>query len=261
MSILLGKLLVAVAVVLGLSWIAEHVNARIAGVVSGMPLGAFMVFSFVGLELGPGFVAESARFAIPSLIATVAFAFGYVFGSGMGRRFAPLSASVMGLAGYFVIAVPLSWIDLGLWPALGLTLPFLIVVAYLARSKETSRIRERVPMTLPRLLFRAGLASGTVVAIAAFADLVGPQWSGLLVGFPMTFLPFLLVIHITYSADQVRTIVRNFPMGLVSLLSFFVIIATLMPRLGLGLGMAAGMGAALAYLIVLATLLGRSRPG
>ena len=43
MSLLLAKIVVSVCLVLGLSWVAEKVNPRIAGILSGMPLGAVLV--------------------------------------------------------------------------------------------------------------------------------------------------------------------------------------------------------------------------
>ena len=260
MTLLIGKAVVSVAVVLALAWLAEHVNARVAGIVSGMPLGGVLVLAFVGLEQGPAFAAQSAHFAVPSIIATLAFAFGYYFGSHWGGRLSPLTATLLGLIGYFAIAGPLSLFDLGLLAGVGLALTTLVVVARLSHSREANRIENRVPMTAPRLLFRAGTAAAIVVAITTFAELLGPRWSGLLIGFPMTFLPFLLVIHITYSAEHVRTIIRNFPLGLVGLVIFLAISTLTIPALGVALAIPASLGGSLLYLSVLAIVLSRQRP-
>ena len=79
MSMLLAKIIVSVCLVLGLSWVAEKVNPRIAGILSGMPLGAVLVLFFVGSDLGPEFATKSTLYAIPSITSTVAFSIGYYF--------------------------------------------------------------------------------------------------------------------------------------------------------------------------------------
>lgn len=260
MTLLLAKVLISVMVVLGLSWIAEHVNPRIAGILSGMPLGAVLVLFFVGMELGPEFAAESALYAIPSITATLAFALGYYFASRINSRFSPLLSSLSGLICYLVIASSLQSITFNLPLGIGLSLLALAFTGFFFRSSETNKIQKKIRMTFPRMLFRSAMAASFVVAITTFADLTGPRWSGLLIGFPMTFLPFLLIIHMTYSGDQVRTIIRNFPLGLVGLLCFLIIATETIPRLGVNIAILASLGGALCYLTLLGIALNRFKP-
>ncbi len=260
MTLLLAKILISVIVVLGLSWIAEHVNPRIAGILSGMPLGAVLVLFFVGLELGPEFATESALYAIPSITATLAFALGYYFASRIKSSVSPLLSTLCGLICYFTIAGGLKSITFDLPLGIGLSLIALSLTAYFFRSSETSKIQKKIRMTFPRMLFRSAMAAGFVVAITTFADLTGPKWSGLLIGFPMTFLPFLLIIHMTYSGEQVRTIIRNFPLGLAGLLCFLIITTQTIPLLGVNLSILVALGGALCYLSLLGMVLNRFKP-
>lgn len=260
MTLLLGKIFVSVFAVLGLSWVAEHVNSRIAGILSGMPLGAVLILFFVGRELGPEFAATSALYAIPSIAATIAFAFGYYFMSRKEGRFSPVISSVCGIICYFVVASTVNTLNIDLTLGIALSLTTLIVTGYAFHSSDTNKIQNKVRMTFPRMLFRSGMAASFVVAITTFADVVGAHWSGLLIGFPMTFLPFLLIIHITYSADQVRTIIRNFPIGLVGLLCFLIIANHTIPLLGVNLAILASLGGALVYLTLLGIALNHFKP-
>lgn len=260
MSLLLGKIFVSVCVVLGLSWVAEHVNSRIAGIISGMPLGAVLILFFVGRDLGAEFATTTALHAIPSIAATLAFAFGYYFTSRIENRFSPLISSLCGVGCYFIVAYGLSLISFNLITGACLSLATLIVTAIASRTSETGKIERKVQMTFPRMLFRSGMAAGFVVAITTVADLVGTHWSGLLIGFPMTFLPFLLIIHITYSANQVRTIIRNFPIGLVGLLCFLFIVTQAIPVMGVNLAILASLCGALVYLAVLGLVMNRLKP-
>ena len=260
MSLLLGKIFVSVFVVLGLSWIAEHVNPRIAGILSGMPLGAVLILFFVGIELGPQFAAESALYAIPSLVGTISFAIGYYWGSLANNRYSPLVSTVTGVICFFVVASALSLIEFSLITGAGLSLITLAAVGYFFHSHDTNKIENKIRMTFPRMIFRSGMAAGFVVAITTFADTVGSQWSGLLIGFPMVFLPLLLIIHITYSGDQIRTIIRSFPLGLVSLIGFLMVASQTIPIVGVNIAILISLGAAFTYLTLLSVVLRRLKP-
>ena len=253
--VLFEKILVSVLVVLVLSWIAENVNPRISGILSGMPLGAVLVLYFVGRELGPEFATSSSLYAIASITGSIAFALGYYYASRLKIQYSPLISSVCGLICFFVVAALLNWIRFDLVAAIGLTLTTLIIVAYAYHRGEANKIQIKVKMTFQRLLFRSGLAAVFVVAITVMAQFVGPRWSGLLLGFPMTFLPFLLVIHMTYSAAQVRTIIRNFPLGLIGLLCFLVVVNQTIPEFGVNVAIVTALGCALTYLALLSLVL------
>lgn len=260
MSLLFGKILVSVCVVLGLSWTAENVSTRVAGMISGMPLGAVLVLFFVGRELGPEFAADTAVGAVPSIAATVAFALGYFLGSRSGGRMAPAVSTTSGLAAYLAVAAVLDRLDLQLAAGVFLSLVVLVAVAAALHSFEPNPIANKVRMTWSRMAARAGTAAAFVVAITSVAHLVGPQWSGLLIGFPMTFLPFLLIIHVAYSGDHARTIIRSFPLGLTSLLVFLVVASRAIPIVGVNVAILGSLGIALAYLALLGSALNRLRP-
>lgn len=260
MTLLLLKIVVSIVVVLGLSWVAEHVNPRIAGIISGMPLGAVLILFFVGWEQGPEFATISALYAIPSITATVAFSLAYYYVSRFETRLSPLICSLAGLIVYLIAASGLNTITFTLVSASALTFVTVLVFAYLFRSQEANKVQSRPRMTLLRLLFRSGMAAAFVVAITTAADVVGPEWSGLLVGFPMTFLPFLLIIHISYSASHVRTIIRNFPLGLIGLAIFLISANQTIPLVGVNLAIVLSLGCALLYLSLLGLILNRMKP-
>ena len=260
MSLLLAKIVFSVVVVLGLSWIAERVNPRIAGIISGMPLGAVLALFFVGMELGPEFTAVSALYAIPSITSTLAFAIGYYFTSRLDIRYSPLCCSVTGLICYLLFSFALSTIEFDLFIGVPLVLAAIIIVAYAFHSHNPNKIQKKIRMTWPRMLIRSGMAAGFVVVITTIADVLGPRWSGLMLGFPMTFLPFLLIIHLTYSANQVRTIIRNFPLGIIGLLCFLIIAHLTIPLFGVNLAIVISMAGALVYLSLLGVTLSRLKP-
>jgi hypothetical protein len=178
----------------------------------------------------------------------------------MKIRFSQLFCAIVGVIFYLVIALILNTINFNLSLGVTLSLITLIVVGYTFRSRNSNKIQKKIKMTFPRLLFRSGMAASFVVIITTFADYVGAQWSGLLIGFPMTFLPFLLIIHITYSGDQIRTIIRNFPLGLVGLLCFLIVVNQTIPLIGVNLAILAALGASMIYLSLLGIALNHFKP-
>lgn len=260
MELLLGKIFVSVFVVLGLSWVAEHLSPRLAGILSGMPLGAVLVLFFVGIQLGPEFAAETALYAVPSIVGTISFAVGYYFASHSKSRLAPIYSTIIGLACYFFVAGILSMVRFNLVTAATLSLVTLAGVAYFFHSHDSNKIQKKIRMTFPRMLFRAGTAAGFVVAITTLADMVGSKWSGLLIGFPMVFLPFLLIIHISYGGDQIRTIIRGFPLGLIGLICFLITANNTIPQYGVNASILISLCAAILYLTLMSLVLNRLKP-
>lgn len=76
-SLLLIKIAVSVATVIGLSLVAEHVSPRIAGLLSGYPLGTAIALFFIGYEIGPEFAAEGAVYTLAGFASTLMLTTGY----------------------------------------------------------------------------------------------------------------------------------------------------------------------------------------
>ena len=75
------KILVSVFMVLTLSLIADFVSPRIAGILSGYPLGAAISLFFIGFEIGPGFASESALYTMTGLVGIQGFIYSYYLAS------------------------------------------------------------------------------------------------------------------------------------------------------------------------------------
>lgn len=68
----LAKLGLSVSMVLGLSAIAVRASPRIAGLLSGYPLGTALALFFIGLEISPTFATQSAVHTLAGFTATMA---------------------------------------------------------------------------------------------------------------------------------------------------------------------------------------------
>jgi len=249
------KMLVSILVVVALSLIAERAGPRFAGIVAGYPLGAAISLFFIGVEVSPEFAARSAIFTTAGLAATVTFVGGYLLGLRWadGRSlpvaltFSILSAmAAYGLAVGLILAMPINWISAPLIALLSIA-----VAIRVFRAIPDSVIQNRIRLSFSATLLRAVFAAGVILAITTAARLVGPDWAGLFSAFPITMLPLLVIIQATYQPAHVRTIIRNVPRGLGSLLVYTLTVAGTYPHLGIAWGTILGYLGATAYLVLL----------
>ena len=241
------KIITTVSIVFFLSWVAEKIDTKFAGIISGMPLGALLVFSFLGAELGPQFISESAVYAIPGITGTLVFSILYYYASSPDWRFSPLFSALFGIAGYILIAFALSLLSFNLLGGFILALIGLTGASILLKHIVNHNIKKPIQLTIKQIIFRVILSSCVVIIITEAGYFIGPRWSGLLVGFPITFLPFLIIIHTSYSSQYAHTLIKNLPNGLGSLLSFLVFISIFSTSIGVFLSILISFTLSLLY--------------
>jgi hypothetical protein len=249
------KVLVSIVVVLLLSMIAEWASPRIAGIVSGYPLGAAISLCFIGLEIGPGFAAQSAIYTAAGLAATIAFVGGYLLGikfSEGRRRLLSLLLSILpgitayGLMAWVLSCMPINWVSA---PLIAIT--SMVLAAWVFRKIPDVLISQKIRLGYRVAILRAAFAALIILAITTMAGVVGPLWAGLFSAFPITMLPLLVIIQFTYQPQHVRTIIKNVPRGLGSLLIYAMVVAASYQGLGIVWGTLLGYLAATFYLIVI----------
>jgi len=91
------------------------------------------------------------------------------------------------------------------------------------------------------------------------ARVFGPVASGVLLSIPVTgsiMPPFTLAV---YGPDALARLMRGFVLGLAGFATFFFVVATLLPSLGLAAGFATAFAAALAAVFAAVRLAARQR--
>lgn len=253
MSLLLVKALVSVAMVLALSLIAERASPRVAGILAGYPLGNALSLFFIGYELGPQFAADSALYAQAGFTSALCFTGGYLIGLRLPGRGGIAAALALGLAAFFAASSVLQWVPGTLPVLLGTTVAALLLFNGGYRRLPDAPMQRR-RLTWAALAFRTGLAAALVLAITAAAHVLPPSWAGMLAAFPMTMLPFLLIMHVTYGTAMAATVIKHYPGGLGSLMTYALVVSFSYPRIGLAWGTLAGFAAATIYLLALLRL-------
>ncbi|MGI9274893.1 MAG: hypothetical protein ACR2PT_08605 [Endozoicomonas sp.] len=247
---LLLKILVSVAAVVLLSVVAERVSTRAAGVLSGFPLGTGITLFFIGLEQGTEFVAQGAFHTSIGFAATLMLAWSWYQMTIRFEKMQVLLAVLVSIGMFFLTAAVLRQIPANAVTALLVPVCAIFLAIRKMGAIENAVVEGSVKAGWPVLLIRAFLAAMVVVTITGLANLVGPEWSGLLSAFPVTVFPLLLIIHITYGPRQLNTIIKNYPYGLGSLVLYACSVHWTYPLLGVYLGTVVSLSLAVIYILI-----------
>ena len=262
MLMIVLKIVVTSAMVLGLSWLSEKVSPKAAGVFAGFPLGIAVSLFFIGVEQGSEFAAASSVSTLGGLGASLVFCAAYWQFSDRLQRWNVVLSSVLSLAVFLAAAGIIAQLPQDRWilTATTLVLTALAILAFRRIPDVGVGASKPVAVTPLILLARAGVATAIVLLITELADVIGEEWAGLLSGFPITLYPVLLIVHVTYSHREVHGIIKNFPFGIGSLIIFAFAASYLFTSWGVYWGAAAAIGLALVYLVAVTLVMWRRKP-
>jgi len=234
--LLAAKVVVSMAMVLGLAWVAERVGPRVAGVLSGYPLGVAVALFFVGVENGADFAAHSAVYTVAGFCASLALVVAYRAVARVAGARQVLLAPLLSVPCFLAVSALLSRLPLGLAGGTALTLAGVCLSLWHFRRIENTTIDRRIRLSAAALLLRAAAAAAVVLLITGWARVIGEEWTGVLAAFPVTLFPFLVIIHWTYGWPQAQTVIKHFPLGMGALLLYTLAVALSYPRVGVLVG-------------------------
>jgi hypothetical protein len=247
-ALLLYKIGITMLAVLGLSFVAEKFSARLAGLLSGYPIGTAIILHFYGLEYGAGFAADAAIFNLCGLLASQCFAYTYYRTSQRTRSL--VLPSFFALGGYLLPALLVSQASPNRLEAVALAVMATALFCVLFRNRRTQQVVTpkawSVRLVAGRLVFTATL----VLAVTEFADIVGPGWAGLFSAFPVALYPLVFLIHKGYGPATAQTLLGNFPFGLWSVIAYALTVSLVYPLYGVIWGTLLGFAVATVVLAI-----------
>lgn len=246
--VLLLKILVTLLVVVGLSLIAERVSTGLAGVLAGFPHGVAIVLYFIGLEQGADFAAQASLYTVGGIAANVVLLYSYYLLCFKLSWNNPLIVAIGSILAFLSAAFLMQFIANNQIMAVIVTVSIIALSALLLRQAKDISIKNPVKISQKDILFRALLAASIVLIITELADIVGPNWAGLLAGFPVVALPLILIIHYKYGKQPLSSMIKNYPFGLLSLVVYVVTVSFAFPAFGINIGTLIGLFSALVYL-------------
>ena len=251
--LLFAKIAVSAGFVLAVTAAVERLGPRLGAVVSATPQLSVVSLIFFTLEQGPTFAAESLYWTIPGMCATVPVFLGYLVATRLvpvPRAASVAAGVVLGTASFAVATVLLAAIPLTRGTVLPLAAAVCGATAWLVRRLPDTAPLRRVPSSPLVLATRAGVSAMTVIAVTSLAHVLGPKWSGLIVGFPVNGLPVMAILHAQYGADVTKPFIRIFPVGAFGICLFNLVGSLALVKLGLSLALVLAYAADIAYLIL-----------
>lgn len=245
----LAKLAVSIGMVLGLGAIAVRVSPRVAGLLAGYPLGTAIALFFIGLELSPGFAAESAVHTLAGFTATLALGGGYLLAGRRPGLPGVLGGTAAGLVAFLAVSLVLTRVEFDRLTGTLTTLVAIAAFTWLYRRVPDSVARPAGGFSWAALTVRALLAAAIIFVITALAHVLPAAWAGVMAAFPVTLYPFLVILHLTQGPGPVATVIKHYPMGLGALLCYALCISFAYPALGLAPGTLAGFTVATLWLL------------
>ncbi|SIS57040.1 hypothetical protein SAMN05421686_102342 [Thalassolituus maritimus] len=253
MLLLLTKILVTFLTVVMLAVVARRYGPAWAGILAGFPLGSAITLYFMGFELGSDFAAEGATHTLIGLTGSLALAISYLYASR--RWYRPrhvLIPALLALSAFLATVAPLQYWNANWWQNALIILALIAAASRLLRSVPDAKVALNSDnlwqRPAPAILFRAVMATISVLGITALAHWLSPSEAGLLAAFPVSFFPTLIVLQLSYGAPVVAATVKQYPEGLVSMVIYVASVTQIYPLLGLQLGTAAALLIATLYL-------------
>lgn len=235
--------------VLGLSYVAEKISTRLAGLLSGYPIGTAIILHFYGLEYGARFAADAAIFNLCGLLASQCFAYTYYC---ISHRTTSLAmTSIVALAGYFLPALIVSQTNPTRLTALTIAMTATALFCILFRGRDVQAVKTSRAWTARLVTCRLIFTAGLVLVVTEFAAVVGSNWAGLFSAFPVALYPLVFLLHREHGAATARVILRNFPYGLWSVIAYSLSVSLLYPLCGVILGTLLGFVFATAVLAIM----------
>nr|WP_298380938.1 hypothetical protein [uncultured Halomonas sp.] len=250
LTLQIAKLVISIGIVLGLSMIAERVSTRVAGLLSGYPLGTAIALFFIGLELSPRFAAESAVHTLAGFTSTLALGGGYLLCGRRNGLAGVLTGTAGGLLCWLAASAILAQIEFNRLSGTLTTLAAILAFTWLYRRVPDTRTTAKGRFSWWALAFRSGLAAAIIFVITGLAHVVPTAWAGILAAFPVTMYPFLVILHLTHGIAPAATVIKHYPAGLGSLLSYALCVSLTYTSLGLGLGTLLGFVVATLWLLL-----------
>jgi hypothetical protein len=221
LKLTLAPLLIAFVTLVGRRW-----GPGIGGWLMGFPLTSGPVSILLYLEYGRTFAAHAAIGNLGGQASVCVFCLAYAVVSQWTGW--PVSAVVS--VGAFLGSVAL-WnaASLSLWPTTAVFIVIALLVVRLIPHRESTRSASPAPRwDLPARMVAAGTF---VILITTFADLLGPQVSGLLSPFPIFGVIITAFTHHQQGAAAASQVVRGVAWGSFAFNAFFLVVALLLPVL------------------------------
>lgn len=255
MELILIKAVSVILMVLGLTYIAEHVSVKASGILSGLPTGSIITYIFFGIEFGTKYVQDVSLYNINGLISNLLFCVGYYISTFYKGKFKLFVSILLSLTLYTISMLALSKVEPSINTTPIFVLPLLIMAILYFVSVEDHQIEKPQKLSVYSFIARMALTILIFLVISSLPNYVPQNYAGIFSSFPIVLLPLIIIIHFNYNSYQARTIAKNAPLGLPSVVAFSTTVFYTFDDLGILLGICIALTASLVVIFIQTKLL------
>jgi len=240
-TLLLAKLILAPALIAAVTLAGRRWGPATAGWLAGFPITGGPILAFLAIEQGLPFGQRAAVAALAGLLAFVAFVLAYAW---CARRWPWWLALPIGYAAYGLVGLPLTrWHPGAAVAALSGGACLLLGAWAMPRPRAIAHVKVGHPYW--ELPARMAAAATVVLVVTGLAGWLGPGWSGVLTVFPTAATALGVFTHRAGGADAVAQLLRGLCLGMIGVTACFAVLGAGLEQLGLAVGFALGLIAAL----------------
>lgn len=230
------KFAVAVGSVVVLSELFERINPKIAGVLSGYPVGVALSLFFFGVENGAEFASRSALFSIVGIATFLSFIGIYFVASRIFTKWVITTSTILATVGFLLFSYALKQIDFGIVSSVVVAVAAITILAILFTRIRIVQTGVSEKITFKSILIKALVAGSIITLVTSIAKVVGPAWAGLLASFPATTLPLMLMVHRKYSTVHLNAFLKYIPISSISIVFYVLAVYHFYPSNGIYVG-------------------------
>lgn len=220
-----------------------------------MPVGSSITLIFFAIENGVDYVTNVALYNIHGLFAALSFCIGYYISTFYKGKLEVTLSLVTSFIFYLVIALILSYVPphIVFTPLIVISL-MLIATIYFSK-KENYKIEKKEKISFSDLVFRSILTITIFLIVSSLPQYVSANLAGIFSAFPTILLPLLLIIHFRHSNLQARTIIKNTPFGLSSVVIYSLVVYFTYGSYGIFWGTIIALIASVSYVAIQSKIL------
>ena len=133
--------------------------------------------------------------------------------------------------------------------------PFIVIILMLIASiyfakKENFSIDKKIKISVSDILFRSLLTISIFLVVSSLPKYVPSNIAGIFSSFPTVLLPLMLIIHFRHSNLQARTIIKNTPFGLSSVVIYSLVVYFSYEKIGIIYGTITALICSVLYVIL-----------
>jgi len=233
------KLLLVPSLLAAVTLASRRWGPRVGGWLAGLPLVTGPILFILALEHGADFAAEAAVASLSAVAAAVAFGAAYAHAC---LRFGWAPALGAALAAWAAAAAALAALPGSTALALGVALASLAAARHLFPQVAAGpALRPEPRFELPLRMFFAALLTLLTTTVA---ERIGTGWTGLIAMFPVMSTLLAVFSHRAQGPAFAALILRGLATGLYALAAFCLVVALVLPKLGVAAAFVAAVAAA-----------------